>query len=402
MYTFKKTLALFIGLTTSMIVSSTEEKVEHEYFSQSSDCIRLNITNKTVGTFNLKNICSFPINLKYTLSKSQIFSVTYTTLQPNETTFSTGKKGERADFIVCQFPDVPEKIGGICIGGTRNGFTGSMVNNGKVLKNKDDEDINALLDKAQKDGDIKLNQINNLTVARLNEAQNNYGDSLSSLNNLANSMQSYANKINTYGLSSNKLELSNKSSGKTSTLDAVKNILTAYVNKQNSNNSVLESDRLGAKSISSVSTTNYKSPVLSKDIISNISCSDNYHVLDSELKPYEDQMLSSTRSSILNETFSSMIAKAKAAMSKSDALQTLEHDKNEYAQAASEAANMSSETWGGASPDLASQLDSESLPLTLNCSTTNSLPYQSICAAVANKWGSLATQLSIEVVKKCW
>ncbi|MBJ8554172.1 hypothetical protein [Acinetobacter bereziniae] len=226
-------LALLIGINTNVSVHAVEKNENQHYSSQNSDCISLNVIHKMEGKFNLKNICDFTINLKYTLSKSQIFAGSYITLAPNQTTFSTGQKDERVDFIICRFPDIPEKIGGSCIGSMRTAYTGSLVNNVQNTNDHDDE-LDRLMDNAQKEGDSKLTQINNHVMASLNTAQQNYNDSLISLNKMADSLQGYTNRINASGFMNNNIASASKNTEKASTLNVVQNILSDFVNKQNS------------------------------------------------------------------------------------------------------------------------------------------------------------------------
>ncbi|MCX5466183.1 hypothetical protein [Acinetobacter nematophilus] len=280
MYGLKKIVLIFIGLTVNIGVNSAEKQEgQRQYASQSADCISLNVIDPIQGVFNLKNICSFKVNLKYTLSQSQVFSGTYTTLLPNESTFVTGKKDERADFIICEFPDIPEKIGGNCIGTKRATYTGSLVNSGQIVKIQDD-DIDTLMDKAQKEGDTKLNQINNNTIASLNQAQQNYDEALAKGNKIASSLQSYTNRINSSGLTANNIGLTSKNTEKASTLNIVQNILSEYVNKQNS----IGMDKYSSAN-TALETRQSKASfngITASDFSGDVNCTDDYLVSNTQ------------------------------------------------------------------------------------------------------------------------
>ena len=79
------------------------------------NCIEQNFSMRSDGQFALRNTCNYPINLKYTLSSSKPFAGTYTTLQPNQATFETGKIDEKIRFQMCPVPKVPQSLDGGCI-----------------------------------------------------------------------------------------------------------------------------------------------------------------------------------------------------------------------------------------------------------------------------------------------
>ncbi len=65
--------------------------------------------------FHLKNICSHPINLKYTFSESRQMAGAYTTLRPNQRTFDKARKNEGHKYYYCDSPEVPQSIRGDCV-----------------------------------------------------------------------------------------------------------------------------------------------------------------------------------------------------------------------------------------------------------------------------------------------
>lgn len=269
--------------------------------------------------------------------------------------------------------------------------------NGNQKKKISDDDIDALMDKAQKEGDQRINQANYNARTAINKSNQVYQDAYSSLGSLTNSIQQSSQAINSRSLVRSNAKLGNgyNSYSGNSKTEAVQKLFTAMVNKSSTGN-------YNQSPSGSSSNSNYTAPKLSQNIISKVSCSGDYGILNSVLKSYQDPMLVQARNAILSENIEKMLNGAKAMGSKAQALQALEHDRGEYDRAAGEAAQSSSQTWGGGGEDLASLLNQERLPLTLACSTTQSLPYQSICEAVGFKWASLATQFSTEIVKKCW
>lgn len=78
-------------------------------------CVEQNFSSQSNGQFVLKNTCNYAINLKYIFSSSKPFSGAYTTLQPNQMTFETGKQGETIRFNVCPVPQIPQTLDGGCI-----------------------------------------------------------------------------------------------------------------------------------------------------------------------------------------------------------------------------------------------------------------------------------------------
>ena len=79
------------------------------------ECIQQNFSMHSNNKFSLKNICDYPINVKYTFSSSKPLSGTYTTLQPSQSTFETGHKGEVIKYRMCPLPKVPQSLNGACI-----------------------------------------------------------------------------------------------------------------------------------------------------------------------------------------------------------------------------------------------------------------------------------------------
>lgn len=79
------------------------------------ECIQQNFSMHSNNKFSLKNICDYPINVKYTFSSSKPLSGTYTTLPPGQSTFETGHKGEVIKYRMCPLPKVPQSLNGACI-----------------------------------------------------------------------------------------------------------------------------------------------------------------------------------------------------------------------------------------------------------------------------------------------
>lgn len=265
-----------------------------------------------------------------------------------------------------------------------------------------DDDIDALMDKAKKEGDVRIRQANIAALKKIEKSNNDYysvnvADEINrfvnSTNNKMSQNHSYSNK-SIYGYGSN--NASNMSYSKT---EAMQNLLTRFSTKFDQEKTMSSVGGVGTLNQSS----NYKVKTLNEQVVSEIRCSGSYRILDRLLKSYTDPMLVDVRNQILSENFVDMLGRVKAAVSnKEQALQILQKQIDEADNIAATAAKSSSQTWGGPGDDLAKRLNSEQLPLTLNCSTTESMPYKSICAAVINQWSSLASQLSKEVVKKCW
>lgn len=78
-------------------------------------CLQQNFSMHSNGKFSLKNICNYPINLKYTFSTSKQFSGAYTTLQPTQSTFETANQNEQFKYNMCPVPQTPQTLDGGCI-----------------------------------------------------------------------------------------------------------------------------------------------------------------------------------------------------------------------------------------------------------------------------------------------
>ncbi len=78
-----------------------------------SNCIAMRNENGT-GKIKLMNSCNYPVNVKYTFSKSKPMSGTYTTLQPGSTTLESANQPEEIVFNVCRFPSTPISQHGGC------------------------------------------------------------------------------------------------------------------------------------------------------------------------------------------------------------------------------------------------------------------------------------------------
>lgn len=99
---------------------------------EARDCIDKDYANSSKG-FKLKNICKVAVNLKFTFSKSKPFSDVYTTLQPNESTFSDASEEEQYVFYSCFSPNIPQTINGACADLTsQKTYTKSASGNGEA------------------------------------------------------------------------------------------------------------------------------------------------------------------------------------------------------------------------------------------------------------------------------
>lgn len=65
--------------------------------------------------FKLINKCNQPVNLKYTFSKSNPFSGTYSTIESGKLTFNEATADEDITFYACFFPSVPQTLKGKCL-----------------------------------------------------------------------------------------------------------------------------------------------------------------------------------------------------------------------------------------------------------------------------------------------
>ncbi|MCH7306334.1 hypothetical protein MMP74_18470 [Acinetobacter sp. NIPH 1869] len=104
---------------TNPWANSTSDKKDKKQKQQSDiylgTCIEQNFSSQPNGQFVLKNTCNYAINLKYIFSSSKPFSGTYSTLQPNQVTFETGKQGENVKYYMCPVPQTPQSLDGGCI-----------------------------------------------------------------------------------------------------------------------------------------------------------------------------------------------------------------------------------------------------------------------------------------------
>lgn len=262
-----------------------------------------------------------------------------------------------------------------------------------------DDEIDALMDKAQKEGDKRINQANYEARTAINKSNQVYQDAYSSLGDLTHSMQQTSQAINSRSSvrSNAKFGNSYSSYAGNSKTEAVRKLLTAMVNKNSSGSDYSQASIGGGFSNSN---SNYNIPKLGQDIISKVSCSGDTSILGSILKPYQDPMLIGYRDAYLNSSAAAILAEAKKNGSKEAALQHFQQERIDADQQAAGAADSSTQTWGGPGEDLASLLNSDRLPLGISCGP--SIPYQQICVSVAHRWSSLVAQLSMEIVKKCW
>lgn len=262
-----------------------------------------------------------------------------------------------------------------------------------------DDDIDALMDKAQKEGDQRINQANYNARNAIKKSNQIYQDAYKDLGSLTNSIQQSSQTINNYNLKRSNTILGNGSNSYSanSKTEAIQKLFTAMANKSSTGGNYGSSMAGGN---SSYNTTNFSAPKLSQDIVSKVSCSGSTSILSSALKPYQDPMLVGYRDAYLNANASAILAEAKKNGSKEAALRKLQQEQKESDETAAGAANSSSQTWGGGGEDLASLLNSDRLPLGISCNT--SIPYQQICVSVTHRWNSLVAQLSTEIVKKCW
>lgn len=270
---------------------------------------------------------------------------------------------------------------------------------GDKKKKISDEDIDALMDKAQKEGDQRINQANYNARNAIKKSNQVYEDAYSNLGSLTNSLQQSSQAISSRNLvrSNSKLGNGYNSYSGNSKTEAMQKLFTAMANKSSTGSGYSSSTVDGS---SSYSNANYRAPKLSQNIISKVSCSGDTSILSLVLKPYQDPMLAGYREAYLSASAAAILAEAKKNGSKEAALRKLQQEQKESDETAAGAANSSSQTWGGGGEDLASQLNSDRLPLGISCGT--SIPYQQICVSVAQRWNSLVAQLSAEIVKKCW
>ncbi len=102
---------------TNPWANSTSDKKDKKQDKKHGDinlgnCVEQNFSMRSDGQFALKNSCNYAINLKYIFSSSKPFSGTYSTLQPNQVTFETGKQDETVKFKMCPVPKIPQSLDG--------------------------------------------------------------------------------------------------------------------------------------------------------------------------------------------------------------------------------------------------------------------------------------------------
>lgn len=217
-----------------------------------------------------------------------------------------------------------------------------------------EDDIDALLNQAQKNGDLRLNKANKEARIQFDAANATYSEYSKQIID-----QSINNMSNTYG----------------------------YSGLTDSNNS---------KRISTLKNLEF-----TQKMVDSTSCSGTYSQLAPVIKNYQDSGLQEMRNSVLNTDVADLIRQAKAQVgNKAKAIELSKMQATEHDNVAADAAQSSSETWGGPGEDLVAKLNGVRLPLNIQCN--NSLPYMGICASVVNQWGSVASKFTAEILRKCW
>ncbi|WP_168377641.1 MULTISPECIES: hypothetical protein [Acinetobacter] len=209
-----------------------------------------------------------------------------------------------------------------------------------------DDDVDALLNQAQKVGDVRLTKANKEARTQFDKASSNYSEYSKQLMD-----KTISNMSNNSGYS-----------GKASRLNNIG---------------------------------------FTQQMVNNTSCSGDYSQLASIIKNYQDRDLQGLRTDILNKNVENLIREVKAQISdKKQAIELLKKQAIEHDKVASDAARASSQTWGGPGEDLVAQLNGGRLPLNIQC--INSLPYKGICTSIVNQWASVVSKFTAEMLNKCW